>query len=77
MEERLVIVDKEGYSIEVDDNFADVDRTKEKLAQNPNVDAVFIGITSPYGEQQCVGITLEDAERLANEIQRLIKVIKE
>lgn len=76
MEERLVITDADGYTIEVDDNYGGVDETKAKLAENPNLDAVFVSITDLYGRPECVALTLEQAEQLAEEIQKLIKVLK-
>jgi hypothetical protein len=76
MEERLVIIDAEGYTIEVDDNYGGVEDTKAKLAENPNLDAVFVAVTDPYGRPECVALTLEQAEKLAEEIQKLIKVLK-
>lgn len=76
--ERLQIVDNEGFLVEVDNNYCETEKAKEKLKQDPNADVVFIAISYiGDGEQMCAGITLGQAKELIEGLQSLIKELEE
>lgn len=76
MDEREKIKDSEGFTIEVGDNYFGIEDAKKRLANNPNADVVLILISSPNDDEQCVALSLNQAEKLADNLQTLIKELK-
>lgn len=75
MDERLRIYDNDGYSIEADTNHDD-ETIAQRYADNPELDAIFIMIESPFGRQECVALTIAQSETLIEGLQSLVKAVK-
>lgn len=68
----------EDADLLVGDNYGENfgEYTKSKLKENPNLDVIFIGVNDIHRDGECIGITINQAKQLIEELNEIIKILE-
>jgi hypothetical protein len=69
-------IDDDGYRLDINGNYGDMDETFSKFIDGKE-DVIFIGITSPNGDQQCVALNLEQVKAMARYCRAVVDTFEE